>query len=114
MIYLYNIPFFIDKNLTGMVKKNLVPRKYKGRIMICGYMTNEDGQACCWCRQWFWDVCVCVCVCVCVWYSKSCGLTDAELSANLNTFVTIGEPHFGFSQSANFHFGPASPGALVS
>ena len=59
-------------------------------------------------------VCVCVCVSVCVWYSKSCGLTDAELSASLNTFVTIGEPHFGFSQSANFHFGPASPGALVS
>lgn len=26
-----------------MVKKNLIPRKYKGRIMICGYMTNEDG-----------------------------------------------------------------------
>lgn len=43
MIYLYNIPFFIDKNLIGMVKKNLIPRKYKGRIMICGYMTNEDG-----------------------------------------------------------------------
>ena len=43
MIYLYNIPFFIDENRTSMVKKNLIPRKYKGRIMICGYMTNEDG-----------------------------------------------------------------------
>lgn len=52
--------------------------------------------------------------CVCMWYSKSCGLTDAELSASLNTFITIGEPHIGFSQSENFHFGPASPGALVS
>lgn len=52
--------------------------------MICGYMTNEDI------RGVVLGVCVCVCdvgcVCVCMWYSKSCGLTDAELSASLNTF----------------------------
>ena len=104
MIYLYNIPFFIDENRTGMVKKNLIPRKYKGRIMICGYMTNEVGGGSGRGGA----------VCVCMWCSKSCGLTDAELSASLNTVTTIGEPHIGFSQSENFHFGPASPGALVS
>ena len=62
MIYFYNIPFFIDENLT--CKKNLIPRKYKGRTMICGYMTNEDGggSGCvCVCVCVMWGVCVCVC-----------------------------------------------------
>ena len=58
-----------------------------------------------------WGVCVCVCVCG---TQRVVDSTDAELSASLNTFVTIGEPHIEFSQSENLHFGPASPGALVS
>ena len=56
---------------------------------------------------------MCVCVCVCG-TQRVVDSTDAELSASLNTFVTIGEPHIEFSQSENLHFGPASPGALVS